>query len=116
MVGQVYGNANKPTVEVNATFVEDDNFIFYYQIDLDDPKSLDDRIFLKSEDGSYDEKIDVKKLTEEDGWVKLVFPEPKDSSAKLTMTYDKGDENEIFTIFEDEVYKDMLEAQEEEVL
>ncbi len=111
-ISEAFGNASKPTKSVDVTFIEDENFIFYYQIDLDDPKTLDDRIFLKSSDGSYDEKIDVKKLTEDDGWVKLVFPEPENTDVKLTMTYDKGDENIVFTVFEDEIYSEMLAAQE----
>ncbi|VAX01637.1 hypothetical protein MNBD_GAMMA22-2046 [hydrothermal vent metagenome] len=112
-LNEKHGSVTEFADSVDVTFVEDENLIFYYQVDLDDPQTQDDRIFLKSNDGTYDETLEVRKLCEQDGWVKLTFPEPENTDIKLTMTYDKGDENEVFTIFEDEVYRDMLEAQEE---
>ncbi len=108
-----HGNVTEFADSVDVTFVEDENLIFYYQIDLDDPQTQDDRIFLKSNDGSYNETLEVRKLSDDDGWVQLTFPEPDSDDIKLTMTYDKGDENEVFTIFEDELYSDMLKSQEE---
>lgn len=104
-----HGNVSEFAQSVDLTFVfdEPEKLVFSYQIDIHSKNAKDDRITLKTSDGSYSEVLLVKNLKDDKGWVDLEFPKPPDGST-LTMIYDKGKEDEIFTVFEDESYDDML--------
>jgi len=100
----------KSEIDVSLYGYEDEMFVFNYQLDTTEEEAKNDRVFLRTSDG-WEHMITVASSKVSAGWVELAFPTPPESKT-ISLIYDKGSEDEVFYIFKDEPYSNLVSETE----